>query len=162
MPHDRTLSPHDRTLSHHDRTLNRRDDCTGDAPATIARVADQFGVHRQGAVHRTRRKPLSRRASFWTAAAVAGVSLWSSAAPTTTYPLYASAGTSPQRRRPRSSRCTRSSSWCSCWCSGRSRTTSAAARRCSKIKLVGDVDDDLAAATALLERLVAGARLRQG
>lgn len=38
----------------------------------------------------TRRKPaLSRRASFWTAAAVAAVSLWASAAPTTAYPLYA-------------------------------------------------------------------------
>ena len=39
----------------------------------------------------TRRAPrtLSRRASFWTAAAVAGLSLWTSAAPTTTYPLYA-------------------------------------------------------------------------
>ncbi|WP_329480872.1 MFS transporter [Kribbella sp. NBC_01484] len=36
--------------------------------------------------HRT----LSRRASFWTAAAVAGISLWTSAAPTTAYPLYAS------------------------------------------------------------------------
>jgi len=36
------------------------------------------------------RRPLSRRASFWTAAAVAGISLWTSAAPTTTYPLYAS------------------------------------------------------------------------
>ncbi|MFG1912639.1 MFS transporter [Kribbella sp. NPDC048928] len=35
-------------------------------------------------------RPLSRRASFWTAAAVAGISLWTSAAPTTTYPLYAS------------------------------------------------------------------------
>jgi len=39
----------------------------------------------------TRRAPrtLSRRASFWTAAAVAGLSLWTSAAPTTAYPLYA-------------------------------------------------------------------------
>jgi predicted MFS family arabinose efflux permease len=37
-----------------------------------------------------RRRPLSRRASFWTAAAVAAISLWTSAAPTTTYPLYAS------------------------------------------------------------------------
>jgi hypothetical protein len=36
------------------------------------------------------RRALSRRASFWTAAAVAGISLWTSAAPTTTYPLYAS------------------------------------------------------------------------
>jgi MFS family permease len=36
------------------------------------------------------RRTLSRRASFWTAAAVAGISLWTSAAPTTTYPLYAS------------------------------------------------------------------------
>ncbi|WP_433167031.1 MFS transporter [Kribbella sp. CA-247076] len=35
------------------------------------------------------RRTLSRRASFWTAAAVAGISLWTSAAPTTTYPLYA-------------------------------------------------------------------------
>lgn len=35
-------------------------------------------------------RPLSRPASFWTAAAVAGISLWTSAAPTTTYPLYAS------------------------------------------------------------------------
>jgi MFS family permease len=35
-------------------------------------------------------RALSRRASFWTAAAVAAVSLWTSAAPTTTYPLYAS------------------------------------------------------------------------
>ncbi|WP_329005754.1 MFS transporter [Kribbella sp. NBC_00709] len=33
---------------------------------------------------------LSRRGSFWTAAVVAGISLWTSAAPTTTYPLYAS------------------------------------------------------------------------
>ena len=41
----------------------------------------------------TARSPrtLNRRASFWTAAAVAGLSLWTSAAPTTTYPLYASA-----------------------------------------------------------------------
>lgn len=38
----------------------------------------------------TPRRTLSRRASFWTAAAVAGISLWTSAAPTTTYPLYAS------------------------------------------------------------------------
>ena len=37
----------------------------------------------------TYRKPLSRRASFWTAAAVAAISLWTSAAPTTAYPLYA-------------------------------------------------------------------------
>lgn len=37
----------------------------------------------------SRRGPLSRRASFATAAAVAGISLWTSAAPTTTYPLYA-------------------------------------------------------------------------
>ncbi|WP_328324910.1 MFS transporter [Kribbella sp. NBC_00382] len=39
----------------------------------------------------TAREPrtLSRKASFWTAAAVAGLSLWTSAAPTTTYPLYA-------------------------------------------------------------------------
>ena len=37
----------------------------------------------------SRRKPLSRRASFWTAAAVAAISLWTSAAPTTAYPLYA-------------------------------------------------------------------------
>ncbi|MEV8376127.1 MFS transporter [Kribbella sp. NPDC056861] len=39
----------------------------------------------------TRRAPrtLGRRATFWTAAAVAGLSLWTSAAPTTTYPLYA-------------------------------------------------------------------------
>jgi predicted MFS family arabinose efflux permease len=37
------------------------------------------------------RRTLSRRGSFWTAAAVAGISLWTSAAPTTTYPLYASA-----------------------------------------------------------------------
>jgi MFS family permease len=39
----------------------------------------------------TRRAPrtLSRRASFWTVAAVAGLSLWTSAAPTTAYPLYA-------------------------------------------------------------------------
>jgi MFS family permease len=39
----------------------------------------------------TQREPrtLSRKASFWTAAAVAGLSLWTSAAPTTTYPLYA-------------------------------------------------------------------------
>lgn len=36
-------------------------------------------------------RTLNRRASFWTAAAVAGLSLWTSAAPTTTYPLYASA-----------------------------------------------------------------------
>ncbi|TWD74857.1 putative MFS family arabinose efflux permease [Kribbella amoyensis] len=36
------------------------------------------------------RRALSRRAGFWTAAAVAGISLWTSAAPTTTYPLYAS------------------------------------------------------------------------
>jgi MFS family permease len=36
------------------------------------------------------RRALSRKASFWTAAAVAGISLWTSAAPTTTYPLYAS------------------------------------------------------------------------
>ena len=36
------------------------------------------------------RRTLSRRASFWTAAAVAGISLWTSAAPTTAYPLYAS------------------------------------------------------------------------
>ncbi|WP_410784897.1 MFS transporter [Kribbella sp. C-35] len=35
-------------------------------------------------------RTLSRRASFWTAATVAGISLWTSAAPTTTYPLYAS------------------------------------------------------------------------
>ena len=35
------------------------------------------------------RRTLSRRASFWTAAAVAGISLWTSAAPTTAYPLYA-------------------------------------------------------------------------
>ncbi|WP_431219244.1 MFS transporter [Leifsonia xyli] len=33
---------------------------------------------------------LPARARFWTAAAVAGVALWTSAAPTTTYPLYAS------------------------------------------------------------------------
>lgn len=38
----------------------------------------------------TARRTLSRRGSFWTAAAVAGLSLWTSAAPTTTYPLYAS------------------------------------------------------------------------
>ncbi|MEV6415240.1 MFS transporter [Kribbella sp. NPDC051718] len=39
----------------------------------------------------TAREPrtLSRKASFWTAAVVAGLSLWTSAAPTTTYPLYA-------------------------------------------------------------------------
>jgi MFS family permease len=36
------------------------------------------------------RGELGRRGSFWTAAAVAGLSLWASAAPTTTYPLYAS------------------------------------------------------------------------
>jgi len=36
------------------------------------------------------RRVLSRRGNFWTAAAVAGISLWTSAAPTTTYPLYAS------------------------------------------------------------------------
>ena len=36
-------------------------------------------------------RTLNRRASFWTAASVAGLSLWTSAAPTTTYPLYASA-----------------------------------------------------------------------
>jgi MFS family permease len=41
------------------------------------------------AVRRLSRRPLSRRASFWTAAAVAAVSLWTSAAPTTAYPLYA-------------------------------------------------------------------------
>lgn len=35
-------------------------------------------------------RALSRGASFWTAAAVAGICLWTSAAPTTTYPLYAS------------------------------------------------------------------------
>src|ERR1700754_778075 len=39
----------------------------------------------------TTMRPLSRRGGFWTAAAVAGISLWTSAAPTTTYPLYASA-----------------------------------------------------------------------
>ncbi len=39
--------------------------------------------------HRRKAKPLSRRASFWTAAAVAAISLWTSAAPTTAYPLYA-------------------------------------------------------------------------
>ncbi|WP_285114278.1 MFS transporter [Leifsonia sp. fls2-241-R2A-40a] len=33
---------------------------------------------------------LPARARFWTAAAVAGVALWTSAAPTTSYPLYAS------------------------------------------------------------------------
>jgi MFS family permease len=32
---------------------------------------------------------LSRRSSFWTAAAVAGVTLWASAASSTNYPLYA-------------------------------------------------------------------------
>jgi MFS family permease len=39
----------------------------------------------------TQREPrtLSRKGTFWTAAAVAGLSLWTSAAPTTTYPLYA-------------------------------------------------------------------------
>ncbi|GAA1154160.1 MFS transporter [Kribbella jejuensis] len=36
-------------------------------------------------------RTLNRKASFWTAASVAGLSLWTSAAPTTTYPLYASA-----------------------------------------------------------------------
>ncbi|MGW7684900.1 MFS transporter [Kribbella sp. NPDC054772] len=36
-------------------------------------------------------RTLSRQASFWTAASVAAISLWTSAAPTTTYPLYASA-----------------------------------------------------------------------
>jgi MFS family permease len=36
-------------------------------------------------------RTLNRRSSFWTAAAVAGLSLWTSAAPTTTYPLYAQA-----------------------------------------------------------------------
>jgi MFS family permease len=36
------------------------------------------------------RRTLSRRASFWVAAAVAAISLWTSAAPTTAYPLYAS------------------------------------------------------------------------
>ena len=36
-------------------------------------------------------RTLGRRGSFLTAAAVAGISLWTSAAPTTTYPLYASA-----------------------------------------------------------------------
>lgn len=36
-----------------------------------------------------RRPALSRRASFWTAAAVAAICLWASAAPTTAYPLYA-------------------------------------------------------------------------
>jgi predicted MFS family arabinose efflux permease len=35
------------------------------------------------------RRVLGRRGSFWTAAAVAGISLWTSAAPTTSYPLYA-------------------------------------------------------------------------
>jgi MFS family permease len=34
---------------------------------------------------------LPARGRFWTAAAVAGVALWTSAAPTTSYPLYASA-----------------------------------------------------------------------
>lgn len=38
----------------------------------------------------SRRLTLPARARFWTAAAVAGVALWTSAAPTTTYPLYAS------------------------------------------------------------------------
>ena len=33
---------------------------------------------------------LPARARFWTAAAVAGIALWASAAPTTSYPLYAS------------------------------------------------------------------------
>ena len=33
---------------------------------------------------------LSRRASFWVAAAVVAIALWTSAAPTVTYPLYAS------------------------------------------------------------------------
>jgi len=32
---------------------------------------------------------LSPRASFWTAAFVAGLALWASAAPTVVYPLYA-------------------------------------------------------------------------
>ncbi|MFF0264174.1 MFS transporter [Kribbella sp. NPDC004536] len=36
-------------------------------------------------------RALGRRAGFWVAASVAGLSLWTSAAPTTTYPLYASA-----------------------------------------------------------------------
>ncbi|WP_106815650.1 MFS transporter [Microbacterium timonense] len=39
---------------------------------------------------RRARITLPPRARFWTAAAVAGISLWTSAAPTTTYPLYAS------------------------------------------------------------------------
>ena len=34
---------------------------------------------------------LSRTASFWTAAAVAGLALWASGAPTVVYPLYARA-----------------------------------------------------------------------
>ncbi len=35
------------------------------------------------------RPPLSRRASFWTAAAVAALALWTSGAPSVSYPLYA-------------------------------------------------------------------------
>jgi MFS family permease len=34
-------------------------------------------------------RTLSRRASFWTSAAVAAIALWTSAAPTVSYPLYA-------------------------------------------------------------------------
>ena len=35
-------------------------------------------------------RTISRRASFWVAAAIAAIALWTSAAPTVTYPLYAS------------------------------------------------------------------------
>src|ERR1700712_2650108 len=40
--------------------------------------------------HRSHRSTtLGRRASFWTAAAVAALALWTSAAPSVSYPLYA-------------------------------------------------------------------------
>ncbi len=44
------------------------------------------GAERDGAAPRS----LGRAGTFWTAAAVAAIALWTSAAPTTSYPLYAS------------------------------------------------------------------------
>jgi MFS family permease len=52
-------------------------------------LRDSMSTLELAAVSRREPRTLSRKASFWTAAAVAGLSLWTSAAPTTTYPIYA-------------------------------------------------------------------------
>ena len=64
-------------------------DCTADARAAdVTPSMDRSGTSRGGG-RRRRWRVLSRRASFWTAALVIGLTLWSSASPSLVNPLYA-------------------------------------------------------------------------